>query len=287
MVCRDCEDLSCRRVSSLPASRATSMSFPYHSWVHGPGVPFEGHSLRLVATGASAALRDIVIKCSCDASRSLDGAFERHTLAEVSRCQGRRPWLGDQKEQCGAGLRTLQRGASNVWFSSVLSALSIPPWSDGVFQVLGSQWPTLKSIDDPQMLRAVLKGLGAPLLARGHDLDELVQAVVARQVSEQATAAMTSSSGSRNTAQSSPAGRRPIKISSSLRMPRATPEGLAEMIAGRHGAAAARGARACTASLGCIPIDRTEGTRAWRPYRSPTPRGIRRSRSRAKVFSCD
>jgi hypothetical protein len=190
MVCRDCEEILVPSRFVVACENGHIDEFPYHAWVHGPGVPFDGHTLRLVATGASAALRDIVIKCSCSLSRSLDGAFERQKLAEVARCQGRRPWLSDKEdEKCGSGLRTLQRGASNVWFSAVMSALSIPPWSDGVFQVLGSQWPTLKSIDDPNMLRAILKGLGAPLLARGHDLDELVHAVVARQQSEQSEAA--------------------------------------------------------------------------------------------------
>ena len=152
-------------------------------WVHGGAAGDGDHRLELTTTGKSAALRDIMVSCSCGATRTLEGAFDRRELSHVARCNGRRPWLGDQ-EDCGAALRTLQRGASNVWFSSVRSALSIPPWSDGVFQLLERYWLMLKNMDDPGKLRNVLEGMGAALTAHGHDLDEIVRAVLARQADE-------------------------------------------------------------------------------------------------------
>jgi hypothetical protein len=45
-------------------------------------------------------------------------------------CSGTRPWLNDEKEDCAERLYALQRGASNIYFSIMRSALSIPPWSD-------------------------------------------------------------------------------------------------------------------------------------------------------------
>ncbi len=157
--------------------------FPYLRWVHHGAAGDGAHRLELTATGKSAALRDIMVSCSCGAARTLEGAFDRRELSQVARCNGRRPWLGDQ-EECGAALRTLQRGASNVWFSSVRSALSIPPWSDGVFQLLERYWLMLKNMDDPAKLRNVLEGMGAALTAHGHELDEIVRAVLARQAEE-------------------------------------------------------------------------------------------------------
>ena len=157
--------------------------FPYLRWVHGGAAGDGEHRLELTATGKSAALRDILVSCSCGAKRTLEGAFDRKELSQVARCSGRRPWLGDQVD-CGAALRTLQRGASNVWFSSVRSALSIPPWSDGVFQLLERHWLMLKTIRDPAMLHNVLQGMGAALTAHGHDIDEIVRAVLARQAEE-------------------------------------------------------------------------------------------------------
>lgn len=157
--------------------------FPYSRWVH-EGRASEGdHRLGLKTRGTSASLRDLVVTCSCGARRSLDGAFDRRKIAEVTRCQGRRPWLGDQ-EECGSAVRTLQRGASNVWFSSVRSALSIPPWSDGVFQLLERYWLMLRSVTEADMLRNILTGMGAALTAHGYDVDELVRAVLARQEEE-------------------------------------------------------------------------------------------------------
>lgn len=157
--------------------------FPYSRWVHEGRTPEGDHRLELTTRGTSASLRDILVACSCGARRSLDGAFDRRKIAEVTSCQGRRPWLGDQ-EDCGSGVRTLQRGASNVWFSSMRSALSIPPWSDGVYQLLERYWLILRSVTDVDMLRNILTGMGAALTAHGYDVDELIRAVLARQAEE-------------------------------------------------------------------------------------------------------
>lgn len=51
-------------------------------------------------------------------------------------CKGKRPWIGMKKEYndpvlCSAQLRGLQRGASNVYFSQTVSALTIPPLQRG------------------------------------------------------------------------------------------------------------------------------------------------------------
>ncbi len=157
--------------------------FPYARWAHGGRVPEGDHRLELVTRGASASLRDIVVSCSCGARETLDGAFDRRKIAAITSCQGRRPWLGDQ-EDCGASVRTLQRGASNVWFSSVRSVLSIPPWSDGVFQLLERHWLTLRSVSDVTTLRNILTGMGAALAVHKYDVEELIRAVLARQAEE-------------------------------------------------------------------------------------------------------
>lgn len=182
-VCARCERplVPSRFVIACPSGHIDD--FPYSRWVHEGRTPDGDHRLELTTQGASASLRDILITCSCGARRTLDGAFDRRKIAEITRCQGRRPWLGDQ-EECGAGVRTLQRGASNVWFSSVRSALSIPPWSDGVFQLLERYWLMLKSVKDPDMLTNILTGMGGALTAHGYDVDELVRAVLARQAEE-------------------------------------------------------------------------------------------------------
>src|SRR4051812_22580836 len=110
--------------------------FPYLRWVHhGKVDESRDHRLEIEAAGATASLADIRISCSCGAVRSMEGSFDRFALREIASCRGRRPWLSDFEDCQGAEFRTLQRGASNVWFSRLRSALSIPPWSDAAFQL--------------------------------------------------------------------------------------------------------------------------------------------------------
>lgn len=158
--------------------------FPYFEWVHSGKPKLEGvkHNLKIIARGASAALRDIIIECSCGASRNMQGAFGREALVHViGHCRGKRPWLGDQGE-CSKVPRTLQRGASNVYFPMVHSALSIPPWSEGAFRVLSKHWKTLKAVPEAA-LEATLEALD---LARDgeYDVADLVQAVKLRKAAD-------------------------------------------------------------------------------------------------------
>ena len=82
------------------------------------------------SSGATASLRDIKITVQLRRRRTMDKAFDRFALRDVTRCFGNRPWLGREQEECDQTVRTLQRGASNVWFGSHRSVISIPPWSD-------------------------------------------------------------------------------------------------------------------------------------------------------------
>src|SRR5436190_1571170 len=70
------------------------------------------HTLTIETGAASASLRDIVIRCSCGKSSTMQGAFGKDALKRIAKCSGRRPWLGDH-EECEETPRTLQRGASN------------------------------------------------------------------------------------------------------------------------------------------------------------------------------
>jgi hypothetical protein len=156
--------------------------FPYFEWVHKEkgSSPSEKqqHMMKIEAGGASASLSDIVVSCSCGKSSTMYGAFSRDALKGVKRCTGRRPWLGDNVE-CDKTPRTLQRGASNVYFAVVRSALSIPPWSEGAFKVINQYWRVLEHIPDVA-LRPTIEGMG---IAAGtfYSVDDLVLAVRQRR----------------------------------------------------------------------------------------------------------
>ena len=114
--------------------------FPWYRWVH-RGQNCSGGNLFLKGEGKSAALGDLRVECTCGRSQTLSGALGREAMAEARcTCQGRRPWLDDEREDCTERLYALQRGASNVYFSVVRSALSIPPWSDPLQAEVASWW---------------------------------------------------------------------------------------------------------------------------------------------------
>lgn len=157
--------------------------FPFFSWVHRGSRHTGGNPrMTLEPRGSSASLKSIVIACSCGASRTMEGAFARNA---IGRCTGRRPWLGGDKENCLEQARTLQRGASNVWFSDVQSSLSIPPWSDALFRVLDPHWSVLRAIPDRATMRTVLTAL-PQVLASGFPIDEIVEVALERKSGDQA-----------------------------------------------------------------------------------------------------
>jgi hypothetical protein len=156
--------------------------FPYMRWVH-EGKPAEGigHELYIEAVGATAGLRDIRISCSCNKSRTMDGAFDRNAFQRIASCRGERPWLQAPAEDCGTAIRALQRGASNVWFGALRSAISIPPWSEAAFQLLNAHWSILRAIPD-NAVRGTIENL--QLAREGFSVDDLVQAVADRKALE-------------------------------------------------------------------------------------------------------
>ncbi|MGY1792803.1 DrmB family protein [Geodermatophilus sp. SYSU D00525] len=181
-VCKECDaDLvPSRFVVCCP--RGHIDDFPYHAWLHGSntGIGSPEHRLRLHALGRSSSLSDIRVSCTCGTTpMSLEGAFAADALRGVRSCSGRRPWLGaDSRESCTEVPRTLQRGSSNVWFPVVASAISIPPWSEGVYRLLDRHWSVLAAIP-PDAVRATLSGMALP--AHQYTLDELTDAVLRRR----------------------------------------------------------------------------------------------------------
>jgi hypothetical protein len=131
--------------------------FPWDWWIkHNEQCPLPGRRKELKLEGsATAGLAGLILSCrGCGASRSMEGCFAPDAIPRP--CQGRRPWLGaDADEQCTAVPRAVQRGASNLYFSVVESALDIPPWSDELQKKIGMRWSMLEQAPD-QASRALL-----------------------------------------------------------------------------------------------------------------------------------
>ena len=83
--------------------------------------------------GAGGGLGSLMVTCeSCQAMRSLEGIAMPESMRQIGyRCEGRQPWeRADAGIDCDRAPQVVQRGASNVYFAQVESALDIPPQSD-------------------------------------------------------------------------------------------------------------------------------------------------------------
>lgn len=157
--------------------------FPFFRWLHkDQGVtPGDEHKMSMVSLGRTSSLEDLVLRCSCGVrEKSLGGASSSHALRGVMTCKGRRPWLGDEySEQCSEVPQVLQRGASNVWFPTVRSAISIPPYSEALAKFVNKFWGLLKSGATDEQLDSLVKQ------SHGKFSEDQIKAEIERRRSEE------------------------------------------------------------------------------------------------------
>lgn len=143
--------------------------FPWHFWVgHRPDCK---NRTRLKLESEGAGLAGLMLRChKCTASKSLENIFKQGALSGLT-CRGRRPWIPGGDQECPLSPVVMQRGASNLYFPQIASAIDIPPWSDNVQKALGTFWSYITNIPDAsqrrQFLKTVWTGLG--LLDRTED----------------------------------------------------------------------------------------------------------------------
>lgn len=155
--------------------------FPWHMWVGHRSEECKGEYGFLKLTAEGPGLAGLVLSCSkCGASKTLDGIFSAKTWENRNfQCSKKRPWLGDIDPQpCPHVPRAMQRGASNMFYPCVETALSIPPWSDNLPENLGAFWGTLVAIPDlkgkVKMIEVLIpQGLGDILQYMGLTPEEL------------------------------------------------------------------------------------------------------------------
>lgn len=152
--------------------------FPWDWWVrHAEVCPTPGRRRELKLEGsATAGLAGLILSCQgCGRSRSLEGCFGPDAIP--SQCHGRRPWLGmNADEQCAMRPRVVQRGASNLYFSKVDSALDIPPWSDDLQKRIGTRWAMLEKAKDQAQRELLIEAMRLSEIT-GKSLSELVSAI--------------------------------------------------------------------------------------------------------------
>jgi hypothetical protein len=132
--------------------------FPWFDYVHrGKGTEAcKPERLFFRESAQSAAVSDLAVSCEvCGKRRTMEDAFGKRAAKALGPCPGSRPWLGNENtEPCPTAiLRTTLRGASNLYFASVHSALSIPEWDDPVHGALAQYEEQLTRVDTVEKLR--------------------------------------------------------------------------------------------------------------------------------------
>jgi hypothetical protein len=133
--------------------------FPWVEFVHKGNVPCRPAMLSLREFGASGDASDIIVKChSCGMERRMADAFDSEEPPFF--CPGHHPHLRLVEHNCKEAARAILLGASNSWFPTPLSALSIPRATDKLGRLVEEQWAELKdteNIDEVRLLRRRLQ----------------------------------------------------------------------------------------------------------------------------------
>lgn len=140
MQCLKCyQDLVVARIVTV-CNQGHINDFPWVKWVHRKSEkPICANPSLKFKTGASGTegLEGLSISCSCGAMATLKGAFDKNGFENLDkeidandfRCDGGHPHR-HVNEKCACYPRTVQRGASSVYFPVIYSSLVIPPFAD-------------------------------------------------------------------------------------------------------------------------------------------------------------
>ena len=140
MQCPKCkQDLVVARIVTV-CQEGHLNDFPWVKWVHAKSKKAVcAHPELQFKTGASGTegLEGLSISCACGAFATLKGAFDKDCFEKLEKesggisflCEGNHPFR-HTKDQCGCHPKTVQRGASSVYFPVVHSSLVIPPYAD-------------------------------------------------------------------------------------------------------------------------------------------------------------
>ncbi len=119
--------------------------FPYAEWVHQKTGMCNKPKLKLEYKGTTGGLDSIHVYCdNCSAHTTMKGCMGKDALKHIMKCSKKMPWFGEvkprewyeDKKDCNARPRVLQRSANNVYYAVNKSALTIPPWSKRLQKVI-------------------------------------------------------------------------------------------------------------------------------------------------------
>lgn len=102
----------------------------WHALVHQDPSSCDNHTYRWRGGGSS--LSEVTIECTeCGESRNFGRAYRSSWS-----CSGRYPEEGRRREGCSEKSRIIQRNASNIRIPNLITALSIPPQTEKIYNIL-------------------------------------------------------------------------------------------------------------------------------------------------------
>lgn len=119
--------------------------FPWRWWVH-YGETSCKEDMYLKSMGNTSSLAELRVECNCGARRVMSGAMQKEKFVGLC-CSGNHPHRpGAKAKICKKSVIPSQRGASNVYFSVTRNAISIPPWTNPINDIMGAQRATIETL---------------------------------------------------------------------------------------------------------------------------------------------
>lgn len=133
--------------------------FPWIRFVHAE-IPCQAR-LKLRELGVTGETADIQVLCeTCGKQKRMSEAFGAEGRKNLPECNARHPHLRSyDKDPCQEQSRTILLGASNSWFSLVLSTLAVPNAVDKLAQLLEEHWHLLGKVTSQQNIQ-LLRQIG-------------------------------------------------------------------------------------------------------------------------------
>lgn len=169
----------------LACERGHLDDFAWIDYVH-RREPCHAPLLEISERGQSSGPADVFVKCrTCSISRTMREAFGEAAVGHLPRCRGRHPHLGEYDSNgCDAPVRTLLLGASNGWFASQVSVLSIPAGLDPLPALVEELWPVLEEITERALFDFAIRRDESMSRLRNYDDDDVWAAIEAHRADE-------------------------------------------------------------------------------------------------------
>ena len=143
--CDECYEKNKKKKHTVPVrfivacDKGHVNDFPWNEWFESKQKHLKGcdrPQFELQSKGLLS-LKGLRLKCrTCskingkDYSVGMEGIFGENALGRITKCFGNKYWIDpNEKEDCNCVPKALQRGASNLYFAKIKSAIDIPPWS--------------------------------------------------------------------------------------------------------------------------------------------------------------